>query len=266
MNWIISANSDMYDHSSSFEHYDFIDWRQGSTKYNIGDTVYIYCTHPLMMIQYKCNVEKIDLEFSQIRDDKEYWINIGEYQKSLTGRFVRLRLIEQVSNDSMKLDKLKQKGLKAAPQRPIKIKDDNLLEHIEKYFTDNYQIDFFPDILNEDESHYEGAKKTVIVNKYERSSKARENAVKFHGCKCKVCGINFEDKYGLIGKGFIHIHHLVPINKIGKDYKIDYQKDLIPVCPNCHSMLHRKLNGRELTVDELKQELNSIQKKSDNIS
>lgn len=252
MNWIISANSDMYDHSSSFEHYGFIDWRQGSTKYNIGDTVYIYCTRPLMMIQYKCNVEKIDLEFNQIRDDKEYWINIDEYQKSLTGRFIRLRLIEQISNDFMKLDKLQQNGLKSAPQGPIKIKDDNLLKYIERYFTDKYQIDFFPDILNEDEAHYEGAKKSVLVNKYERSSKARENAVKFHGLRCKVCEINFEDKYGLIGKDFIHIHHLVPINEIGKNYKIDYQKDLIPVCPNCHSMLHRKIDGKELTVDELK--------------
>lgn len=253
MNWIISANSDMYDHSSSFEHYGFIDWRQGSTKYNIGDTVYIYCTRPLMMIQYKCNVEKIDLEFNQIRDDKEYWINIEEYQKSLTGRFIRLRLIEQVSNDYMKLDNLQQNGLKAAPQGPIKIKDDKLLKYIEKFFTDKYQIDFFPDVLNEDEAHYEGAKKSVLVNKYERSSKARENAIRFHGFKCKVCGINFEDKYGLIGKDFIHIHHLVPINEIGKNYKIDYQKDLIPVCPNCHSMLHRKINGKELSVDELKQ-------------
>jgi 5-methylcytosine-specific restriction enzyme A len=28
MNWMISADSKMYDHSSSFEHYGLIDWRQ----------------------------------------------------------------------------------------------------------------------------------------------------------------------------------------------------------------------------------------------
>ena len=252
MNWLISANSDMYDHSSSFEHYGFIDWRQGTTKYNVGDTVYIYCTRPLKMIQYKCRVDRIDLEFSQIRDDKEYWKNIEEYQKSLSGKFVRLRLIEQVSNNYMKLENLQHNGLISAPQGPIKIKNENLLKYIEQFFTDKYQIDFFSDILNEDEAHYEGAKKSVLVNKYERSSKARENAVKFHGLKCKVCGINFEETYGLIGKDFIHIHHLVPINEIGKNYKINYQRDLIPVCPNCHSMLHRKLNGKEQTVEELK--------------
>ncbi len=252
MNWLISANSDLYDHSSSFEHYGFIDWRQGVTKYRLGDIVYIYCTRPLKMLQYKCRVDKIDLKFSEIRDDKEYWKNIDEYQKSQSGKFVRLRLIEQISNDFMKLENLQQNGLNSAPQGPIRIQNENLLNYIERFFTDKYQIDFFPDILNEDEVHYEGAKKVVLVNKYERSSKARENAIKYHGFKCKVCGISFEEAYGVIGKGFIHIHHLIPINEIGKNYKIDYQKDLIPVCPNCHSMLHRKLNGKELTVEELK--------------
>lgn len=258
MNWLISANSDIYDHSSSFEHYGFIDWRQGSTKYNEGDMVYIYCTRPLKMIQYKCKVEKIDLEFSQIRDDRDYWIDIVQYEKSLNGKFIRLRLIEQVSNDFMRLEKLQLNGLKSAPQGPIKIKDEGLLKYIEKHFTDNYQIDFFPEILDEDEEHYEGAKKLVIVNKYERSSKARENAVTFHGLRCKVCEIDFEEEYGIVGRGFIHIHHLVPINKIGKDYKINYQEDLIPICPNCHAMLHRKFNGREISVDELKRMRNAL--------
>ncbi len=252
MNWIIAANSNLYDLSSSFEHFGFIDWKQGKIKYELGDTVYIYCSKPLQMLQYKCRVEKMDLNSNQIRDDKEYWLNEEEYYKSLNGKFMRLNLIEQVSNNKMKLDQLIQNGFKSAPQGPVKIKDQRLLKYIEKFFTDSYQSDFFPEVLNEEQTEYEGAKRTIVVNKYERSSKARENAVKFHGFKCKVCGISFEETYGLIGKGFIHIHHLVPINEIGKNYKIDYQRDLIPVCPNCHSMLHRKLNGKELTVDELK--------------
>ena len=69
---------------------------------------------------------------------------------------------------------------------------------------------------------------------------------------CKVCNLNFKKVYGEIGEDFIHIHHIVPINEIGKNYKIDYKKDLIPVCPNCHSMLHRKLNGKEPTIEKLK--------------
>jgi len=256
MDWIISANSNIYDHSSSFEHFGFIDWRQGRTKYKLGDNVYIYCTRPIMMIQYKCKVEMIDLNSDQIRDDKEYWLDEEEYYKSINGNFIRLRLIEQISSENMKLEELKQNGLKSAPQGPIKIKNQELLYYIEKYFTDNYQIDFFPEILNDSEVEYEGAKATVIVNKYERSSKARENAIKYHGLNCKVCNINFEKVYGKIGIGFIHIHHIVPIHEIGKNYKINYQTDLIPVCPNCHSMLHRKENGIEPTLQELKNRIN----------
>ena len=74
----------------------------------------------------------------------------------------------------------------------------------------------------------------------------------FHGVNCKVCDINFKEMYGEIGTDFIHIHHLIPIHEIGENYRIDYKHDLIPVCPNCHSMLHRKLNGKELSVEELK--------------
>jgi 5-methylcytosine-specific restriction enzyme A len=256
MNWIISANSNIYDHSSSFEHFGFIDWRQGKNKFEIRDSVYIYCTRPLKMIQYKCRVEKTDLDSTEIRDDKEYWKDIDEYLKSIDGKFMRLKLIEQVSNDKMRLDSLKENGLKSAPQGPIKIKNNELLNYIETYFTDNYQTDYFPDLINEEGEEYEGTKKTISVNKYERSSKARENAVEFHGLNCKVCEINFMNKYGSIGENFIHIHHLIPIHDIGENYKINYKTDLIPVCPNCHAMLHRKVNGIEPTVEELKIMLN----------
>lgn len=253
MNWIISANSKIYDHSSSFEHYGLIDWRQGNTKFEVGDLIYIYCTRPLMMLQYKCIVERINLDSSQIRNDKEYWLDEAEYFKSLNGKFMTLRLIEQISNSQMKLVNLLEKGLKSAPQGPVKIKSEILKEYIEKYFTDNYQSDFFPEIIKEGETEYEGAKRTVIVNKYERSSKARENAVKHHGLNCKVCNLNFKNRYGDIGDDFIHIDHIIPINEIGKTYKVDYKRDLIPVCPNCHSMLHRKLNGKPITIEDLKQ-------------
>ncbi|WP_177190107.1 HNH endonuclease [Flagellimonas taeanensis] len=195
----------------------------------------------------------MNLDSTQIRDDKQYWIDKDEYYKSLNGKFMTLRLIEQVSNEQMRFENLKKYGLKAAPQGPIRIKNERLLNHIETYFTDNYQIDFFPDILKEDQIEYEGAKKLVLVNRYERSSKARENAIRYHGLNCKVCDLNFKKVYGKIGEGFIHIHHLIPINEIGESYKIDFENDLIPVCPNCHAMLHRKLNGKEPTVYELKQ-------------
>lgn len=68
--------------------------------------------------------------------------------------------------------------------------------------------------------------------------------------------MDFGEKYGDLGKGFIHVHHIVPLNKIGQEYMVDYKKDLIPVCPNCHAMLHRRVNGKEVSVEELKKILN----------
>ena len=64
--------------------------------------------------------------------------------------------------------------------------------------------------------------------------------------------MDFEETYGELGRGFIHVHHLVPISSIGKTYQIDPINDLAPVCPNCHAMLHRGQNGREQSIEELK--------------
>lgn len=254
-NWIISANSQMYDHTSSFEHYSFIDWRQGNVNFAIGDIVFIYSTKPISMIQYKCIVDKIDLYYPNIRDDKKYWKDQEEFQKSINGKFMRLKLIDQIYNQKLSLENLKVNGLNAPPQGPIKVKP-NLLEYLSLNFSDNFQTDIFPEMFDNENIQFEGIKKQILVNKYERSSIARKKCIEFHGLNCKVCGLKFSEKYGIIGNDFIHIHHLTPIHKIGKEYKVDYKNDLIPVCPNCHSMLHRKVKGSEPTIEELKQMIN----------
>lgn len=43
-----------------------------------------------------------------------------------------------------------------------------------------------------------------------------------------------------LGKDFIHVHHLKEITSIGEECEMDSGNDLIPVCPNCHAMLHRR--------------------------
>lgn len=86
----------------------------------------------------------------------------------------------------------------------------------------------------------EGVKKTITVNTFERNSKARQQCIKHWGTECSVCNFNFEEKFGEIGKEFIHVHHLTPIAEIGKAYEVDPINDLRPVCPNCHAMLHKK--------------------------
>jgi len=125
---------------------------------------------------------------------------------------------------------------------------DNLLLEIERYLDKNT----FPELIDTDLDLYEGVKKQVTVNMYERSSVARARCVAYHGFRCKVCGFDFHEKYGDIGKEYIHVHHVKPLHTINENYRIDYQKDLIPVCPNCHAMLHKKKNGAELSIEELR--------------
>lgn len=97
----------------------------------------------------------------------------------------------------------------------------------------------------------EGALKTVKVNRYERSSAARKKCIDEYGAKCACCNIDFSKEYGKIGKGFIHVHHIDPISSAKKNYKLDPIKDLIPVCPNCHAMLHKGADPPR-TVPQLK--------------
>ncbi|EKN3981431.1 HNH endonuclease [Yersinia enterocolitica] len=108
----------------------------------------------------------------------------------------------------------------------------------------------YPDELSNDIEYTEGAKKYIAVNSYERDRDARNKAIEIHGLNCSVCDMNFENFYGAIGSGFIHIHHIKPLHTINAEYKVSPKDDLIPVCPNCHAMLHRFKNA--LSIEQLK--------------
>jgi 5-methylcytosine-specific restriction protein A len=108
----------------------------------------------------------------------------------------------------------------------------------------------YPDELDKSETLFEGLKKTVLVNSYERNPIARKKCIEHYGFQCVVCSCDFEMMYGDIGKNFIHVHHLIQLSDIGESYEIDPVKDLRPVCPNCHAMLHKK--NPPYTIDEMK--------------
>lgn len=105
----------------------------------------------------------------------------------------------------------------------------------------------------------EGQSSQVNIKKLERSSKLRQFAInkftKDGKIKCKVCGFDFEENYGETGKGFIEIHHIKPIfsfteNDNEKTLK-DALKNLVPLCSNCHRMIHKKPK-HPITLNNLK--------------
>lgn len=105
-------------------------------------------------------------------------------------------------------------------------------------------------------TYFEGATKTVTVNAYERNREARIACLKEFGYLCQICGFDFEKIYGERGKEFIHVHHIVPLSEIKSEYQLKPLEDLIPVCPNCHAMLHRK--GNTISPKELKSILDKM--------
>lgn len=111
----------------------------------------------------------------------------------------------------------------------------------------------YPETLPDDVSYVEGSVRRVSVNAHERDPRARDACVKHHGTRCAVCHLSFEERYGPRGRGFIHVHHRKPLALMHGPARLNPVKDLVPVCPNCHAMLHTQ--DPPLSVDELKAEL-----------
>lgn len=113
----------------------------------------------------------------------------------------------------------------------------------------------YPNEIEPNAKYIEGARKQVLVNAYERDAEGRAACIAHHGCQCVICGFDFEERYGPLGSGFIHVHHLKPMSLTDGRYELDPIADLRPVCPNCHAMLHRE--NKLLTIEELRSILSS---------
>jgi 5-methylcytosine-specific restriction enzyme A len=98
----------------------------------------------------------------------------------------------------------------------------------------------------------EGAVTRIEVNRYERDPRARQACLDHWGYLCAVCQFSFADRYGSLGREYIHVHHTVELAHAPADYEVDPVADLRPVCPNCHAMLHRD-PGPALTVQKLQE-------------
>lgn len=103
----------------------------------------------------------------------------------------------------------------------------------------------------EDIFYKDGNMTNFYGTRYERNAFNRARAIEIHGAVCKACGFDFEKTYGEHGRGFIEVHHIHPVSLLKEETVIDPANDLIPLCSNCHRMIHRK-KGEVLDVDKLK--------------
>jgi len=121
------------------------------------------------------------------------------------------------------------------------------------YASDGIVGSRLPEELDAHEALKEGAAVSVTINQFERNAFARRECIALHGTRCIVCGFDFESVYGPMGRGYIHVHHVVPLAEVRKQYTVNPKTDLVPICPNCHAMIHSTRPA--LTVEELKRQV-----------
>jgi 5-methylcytosine-specific restriction protein A len=84
------------------------------------------------------------------------------------------------------------------------------------------------------------ATRHVYVNAYERDPRARAACIAHYGCRCVVCGFDFERRTGPDGRCLIQVHHLTPATRLRGGYAVNPVRDLRPLCPNCHALVHHR--------------------------
>lgn len=89
------------------------------------------------------------------------------------------------------------------------------------------------------QGYVEGGRETHerLVNEAKRIPALRAKCLAIRGTTCFVCGFNSGERYGV--PGIIEVHHLRPLSD-GIERETDPAKDLVPVCPNCHALIHSK--------------------------
>ncbi|MDR0212268.1 MAG: HNH endonuclease [Pseudomonas putida] len=128
-----------------------------------------------------------------------------------------------------------------------------LKQNGEWFACDEPTMPVIPEEVSQPELYLEGAVREVTVNAYERSAQARAACIDHYKAVCVACEFDFGLIYGKVAEGLIHVHHIVPLSSIGADYKLDPIRDLIPLCPNCHAVVH--CGSEVMSIAKLKEYL-----------
>lgn len=210
------------------------------------------------LVGYAIFVETVDFEKPLLRRDGEY----NGYYQFATDSIV---LLDNpiTKEDIQNIDSEFKKFGEGAQKKPVGLLPAifeivNGKGKIYKIDKSNYEI---PEEIEEKDigKQVEGAKKQITVNAYERNTHARRACINHYRkknngkLKCEICGFDFGKVYGEKFAEKIHIHHIVEISSIGTEYEVDAVKDLIPICPNCHMIVHSRKPA--YTPDEVKEML-----------
>jgi len=107
-----------------------------------------------------------------------------------------------------------------------------------------------PDLRINDITESEGKTLTVLSTRYERNRDLRDRCLAHFGYGCQGCGLVMSQRYGPIAENLIHVHHVERLADTG-ERTTDPKIDLVPLCPNCHSVVH--LQNPPISIDKLRQ-------------
>jgi 5-methylcytosine-specific restriction enzyme A len=102
----------------------------------------------------------------------------------------------------------------------------------------------------------EGRLRTRMHRLRERNRALRETG----RLACEACGFDFNGNYGEHGRGFIEVHHLVPLYALAPGSRTRMQDPAV-VCANCHRMIHAK--SKWLSLLQLKELLDERNRTAD---
>jgi 5-methylcytosine-specific restriction protein A len=103
--------------------------------------------------------------------------------------------------------------------------------------------------IESSEGEFEGAALRYLATKLERKKLNRDACIRIHGTRCHGCGFDFGEFYGELAHGYIEIHHIESLAASG-EVRVNPATDLVPLCSNCHSVVHRV--SPPLPLDELR--------------
>lgn len=251
--WIIPANPHYYDHDASFAERGFIDWTQHNL-FQQGDIVYVYMAMPIMKIVYKCIVQDSFIPGPNAVDDTKFWSD-SKYVPSKFGNslFVRLRLLKKTNDYKLSYEYLIEHNyINGAIRGGLIISDPAFSRLLDVAFGTAFieppalkKTEMTPSVKDNNALRIEDDGFADIG--------ARQACLNHFGTKCQICGFDFKTAYGNLGEGFIHVHQIETPSNIDAKHTVSQIQNLIPVCPNCHAMLHTKDDsGKTPSVDFLR--------------
>ena len=202
-------------------------------------------THDILHFFFEINID----DYVVLPPKEDTWIVVGR----VTGEAIydvsmrpgaRLRrqvewLTDKISKAEAQIDKNK---IDARRWSVISLDLDQVKGAIQRFSDSEFMSGDEAGVRSDDDTEFpEGAKKRVEVDRYEKNPIARRRRLEHDDYTCQVCDLKFEDRYGEFARGYMHVHHVVPLSQITdhENHRVNPKDDLVAVCPNCHAMLHR---------------------------